>query len=835
MAAVSGTIEAPSQGISQASPAIRLTSQASSLEDSLVEIPEGWRKRPPMDYLGLLSGITLSTNAQFDILTDPDDGTLKLLLLNSEAGACVAHLFNYPALTGTSLTVDSNAQTYLSYGAPSPLQDIGILKAVDTNILTNRLKPVTVDATPNATRPHEAIIFVKAGQFGRQYKVTVQKSGGAGITFYWDTPTGEEANDTLFVDTGVIAYGLLTDVPFTINGNDIDYSPGHNKFNQLSGGGPLTSDGFTIVLRDNLIYLSHTTDFTITAVDGAGGENMAVIKDSVALFSDLPRAGFDGFTVKIDPVSKDGSLPTGAYYVKWTGNADTGVWKETFGPGSQKGIDLASMPIAIIKTGGAWHMQRIPWKQRVVGDETLAPDPGFVGTTIKDVGYAFNRLAILYDEGSLQCAADDPFRVYPATLATAIDSDPFETVTPGASRAKFFAIVPFNKTFLYFGQKKQAVLEAPGEGPVTGSNTKLVELTQYTIEDDHKSAPTLLKLRPQFSNRYAYYPTLVGPNYYAIYEIALDRLSGQPLSENLTPHLPRLLPSTIDRAAGVQASYMIVYGATGSNELFVHLFRYAGSGYDYKRVQNGWFHWNIPSGWTLNGLGNVGTVMIYLLRKGSGEAHVAAMETAPLAVDPGVGATIQTLLDLRLTEALVTSVTYDATVDQSTVTLPFNVADTHQMAARAPAGAFPEGYLAQVVSHSTTHLVVKGDWRTQAFYVGYKYTADWGLSTIYYNSTGDQRPLTSGRLRLRRLKAQLFNSSYLKFTCQVGGRPVRSYTLPVDRLGTPPSFSGTWRRVPINGENEAVNLHFLNDSHLPHRLTSIEWVADFDGKTQRVT
>lgn len=832
MPILSGYLEAPSQGVTQASQAIRLPNQASALEQCLVEIPEGMRKRPPIDLLGTLAGMAgIGTTAAIEIIEDPNTGDLLYLILNTEAGIIVPRLFAYPSLAPVAITVTGAATTYLDTNTPSPFRDIGITRAVDFTILTNRTVTVANSGTTQAARPPEGLVFVKTATFGKFYQMTVTKTGGSPIIASVTTPNGDDANDSFWVDTDKIAQGLA--------GSGYSYT--NDGAACTPGAAALATAGFTVTIQGPVIYLSHpTVDFTILTQDSQGGLAMDTIKDTVQEFSDLPNGDVPpGFVIKIDPQAAEGSLASGAYYLEFTntsnysGNMDTGLWKEVVGPGAELGLNPLTMPIALVNNAGTWTMDTLPWTQRTVGDQTLSPDPGFIGNTINDVGYSFERLALVSDEECFLAAVDNPFRCYPSTMTTEVDSDPMALETPGAARAYFYSIIPFNKTFIVFGTKKQAVIVPPTEGPVTPTATRLELLTSYETEEEDEVSR--LPLRPTFSDRYAYYPMLRGPNYYAIYEIALDRLSQQPLSEDLTPHLPRYLPSTIDRAATIQSSFLIAYGISGGSDIYAHLFRYGGSGYNYQRLQNAWHHWQLAPGWTLCGLTKRATSLHFLMSDPNGLPWIGTMETAPLTLDPNPASTIQTLLDNRMTQAQVASVTYNVLTNTSVITLPHSLPATskHRIAACAPVVAQPEGYLAFVDGFTGSTITVHGNWAATNFYIGYMYSAQWVLNTIYYVGQ-DGRPQHNSVMGLRRLKVDLYQTSYLGCETTVGNRASRSYSLKQTAMGTPMIFTGTWE-VPVMGDNQHTAIQFINDSHLPSRVTGLEWFAEFNPKSQRVT
>lgn len=852
---VSGWIEAPSQGVTQASDQIRLKNQAADLQQCLVDIPDGHRKRPPLDFVGNAQpaiGVQ-DPYCEMRIITDPDTGALLYFVLNNEESGSnwnvKPYLFEYPSLTPVTCNITTPARTYLNTNnnpgdSLNVHQDIGITQAVDYTILCNRTVVAANQSGANPTRNPEGLVFIKTGGYAKTYTLTITiPSTSTTLVCSVTTPDGNVAADATWVGTDTILSGLMgppTPVGgYTVTGDGalVTFN-GTNGLNMYSA---LLSNGFTVEIAGAVGYLKNTVDFTMAIFDDQGGTAADVIKDSVTAFSDLPNSGPpNGFTIKIDPQAAEGSLASGAYYLQyntsssWSSNSTGGTWKECVGPGSALGIDPTTMPVALTKTSGTWGIDVLPWTARTVGDATLSPDPEFVGSVIEDVGYCFERLALISSEEVFLCAVDNPFRIYPSTMTTQVDSDPFSMITPGASRAYFYSIIPFNRTFIVFGRRKQAVISPPAQGPVTPSSTRLEELTSYETEDINFDRQ--LTLRPTFSDRYAYYPQLRSENWFAIYEIALDRLSNQPLSEDLTPHLPRYLPSTIDRAVTVQSAYLILYAESGGNDIWAHMFRYGGSGYNYQRLQNAWQHWNLPANWSVAAFQQRGTLIHFLLKDPSGFGRFCSMDTAPQALDPDISSTIQTMLDIRVIESQCPiAPVYTASTNTTLIQIPIILTANHRIAVRAPVTKLPEGYLGNIEnfgSPANTYLTVQGDWTGVNFFVGVKYTSTWELNTIYYvDQAGHvyyEAPLT-----LQRLKAALYRTSFMGCLTQVGNRAGRSYSLKNNILGSPMLYTGQWE-VPVAGDNAQLGITFINDSHLPHRISGFNWWGEFDAKAQRV-
>lgn len=813
MPEVSAYISAPFQGVSQASPQIALATQAQTLDNVWVDIPEGARKRPPLTWLKkLFDAGVLVDDAQYVTFEDPDDSSLVHLILNREAGSVVPYLFS-SSLAPVTVTVDPDAQTYLDLETPSNLvDDLRVSQVVDDTIITNRLSTVAIQATTNPDRNPEAIIFVKAGAYGRKFTLTITPSGGSPIYGEVVTPSGDNADDSFHVGTDAIAYAFLNAVAYP-----------HNGFSQTRIDAALTAAGISYTLIGPVIYLTSATDFTLISTDDSGGLGMGTIKGKANKFSDLPSHAIDGFTVEISPVSKDNQ--TGGYWVAYDGDPTTGIWKEVLAPGSELGLDPATMPVVLNKDGGTWNLKPTDWKSRTVGSETLLIDPGFVGKVIHDVGYTFGRLSIISSEEIFLTAADDPFRCYPASAATSIDSDPISFQPPGSGRANYRAIVNFKDKAVVIGREQQTLLVAPGDGPVTPTTVKPRGLSDFEITDE-------VPLRPVGSNGRVYFSAPRGSDFVSVYELATDRVSGQDATEDLAPAIPRLLPNTLDRACGVQTSYCTLYGSSGDNALYAHFFRFN----DQQRVQNGWFPMTLPEGWTLNGLSNKGTQMFVLAKDPAGVAHLASMEAAPKDLDSAAAA-ILTNWDMRLRDTHVSSEVYNSISDTTVITAPAGYSFTSLTmvsAMQMSPPVLPEGYLAEIISQTPTTITVRRNWTGQDYWVGYAYVSQWTPFEIQYVSPNDDRPMHSGVLRIDAIWADLARTGFLLGGVSIGSRSSASYTPQALLTGDPPLRTGPWR-FPVGGLAHDTIISFASASHMPFHCIGFEWTGDYNPRARRVT
>lgn len=824
----SGYVTAPWQGVTQAAPAFRLSEQASVLDDSLVEIQKGWRKRPPMIFGAKVANV-LSANANVHDLLDPATGALLHLVLDYQGGHVTALLLDAITLASLAVTVTGPAQTYLDIGPPNPHQDLRVLTAEDFTFVLNRNSQITLDPTPNASRPHEGLIFVKEGGYGWTYNVSVKK-GATTTTVKLVAPSGAVAGDSRYVGTNEIANAMLTGI-HAYDGSNYQGTDG-SMVDVNGGGGPGTGAGsfktilqglgFTVTLKNSVIYLSNATDFTINTDDGHAGIALSSIKDSTQNFSDLPETcPVDGFTVKISPVGA--KVASGSYYVQFSGSGNSqGIWKEVLGPGAATGILVSTLPVALRKVAGVWTLDVVSWKQRTTGDASSCPDPGFVNDYLKDMAFYGGRLGLMYHEGCLFCAADDPFRLYPSTVVTELDSDPFEIDPPDEERAFWEGNALIYGGIVFIGRRSQDFLQNADVGEFTVKSAQIKRLGKYQPD-------TATKLKAIASNERIYLATPRGANNVEFFEFAADRLSGRILPDDISAHIPTLLPNTLDRVATVEPSFAILYGSSAANALFLGMFRYA----NYQRVQTAWFPWFISGGFTLAGLTAHGSAFYLLLRGLDGAGYYATIELSPDVLDDDPSSTVLTKLDIRVSEAACTTA-YNAGLNQTTITPPTPVTVNTQIAARAPGGVvYGEGYLASVISRSGTQIVVTGDWTATPFYCGYSYTATWEPTTIYRMGQ-DHRPVTRARMTVADILLDVTDMSTVTVQVSQPARSIRSYTKGAITIGSIGQFTGQWR-VPVNGQNVKTTLQITDAVHIGGKVGGFEWFGHFDPFFQRTT
>lgn len=815
-------VDGPYEGVSQTPPQLRLAGACQAMEDCLPAIPNGVSKRPPFTWVKKLTSNGLASGSALVIDVPRGDPSLDAtMILSKESGSIVARLFRTSTMAPLTLTVTTAAQTYLNLNAPTPKSGFRATSVEDVTFITNRTVAVADTGTTATARPFEAILWVKAAQYGNGFFVTVTPHVGSPVSASFATGTGATAADTPSLDTSGIAKALF-------DGTDPD--AGHDAVSATHLNA-LISQGFTVTLSGPTIYIAHPSiDFSIATADGQGNTAMVAIKGEANAFSDLPVIAVNGFVVKIDAETAGGFSD---YWVAFDASSSAlkGVWKEVIAPGAPLGLEPTTMPIGMSVTGSpgaeTWTLDTLPWTGRTVGDLTTSPDPPFIGDQITDVKWWRGRLELIANGSVMLSASDSPYKFYASTLVTQLDSDALDFLSPEERKTMFKAGLTFDLRNVIFAHRCQAVISAGG--PVAPDAVRIDLMSDTDFSD---------QVVPQGSNHHVYYAALRS-NALAIYELAIDRLSGLALPQNKTLAVPSYIPATIDTAATELIDYMTLYGSSGLGQIYVHIYRYT----DFQAVQNSFSRWNLPTGWGLAGFYFKSTVLYALLVDSSSNYHWATLDVSPGTIDDGAAAAILTNWDMRVKDTSCTGIAYSAATNQTTYTLPYPVAASIQASVRAPlvVNGYPEGYLPQIASHTTTTVVLKGNWTAYSLWFGYPYNSQIVQSKWYYRGQ-DQRPQHAGRLSLKKMRLDLANFGGLSALVQIDGRADRTMNWsglymndPQTPFNLAPSKATQTLSVPIGGNAEETTITLSNNTHLGFRLLGIEWQADWNPSARRVT
>ena len=303
-------------GVSQQPPALRLPSQAETQINGLSSVVNGLSKRPNSEFIKRLGNANEFDNC-FIHTMQRDSNEFYIVVISTTA----IRVFDK---TGVERTVSGSA-AYLS-GLTSPATELAATTVNDFTFILNKSTTANTNVNLSVSRPPEALVYVKKGEYSTTYNITITKGGASYASTYTTSSSTQDS-------TSAANSAELTTRTTNITNN-------LQSFN--SGGNPLNVN---IVNYGNILHFQSTdgVDFEITCSDGLGDTALLSFKDTVADFKTLPPEGPTGYKIA---VVGDNTKGQDDYYVELRQPTSNGkqVWKETLKDAVKFSLDYATLP-----------------------------------------------------------------------------------------------------------------------------------------------------------------------------------------------------------------------------------------------------------------------------------------------------------------------------------------------------------------------------------------------------------------------------------------------------------------------------------------------------------
>lgn len=795
MALISSSIPNFVNGVSQQPYTLRLNSQGEVQENGLSTVSQGLKKRPPTKHLKKIQNTplgncfihTINRDLSERYITVLTNGDLKVYDING-----VEKTVAFP-----------NGKGYLS--AASPSTSFSAITVADYTFITNRNVTVAPSGATTPTRPFEALINVKAGNYGKEYKVYINGT----LQAEYKTPTGSVAADVDNISTDVIAAQLAADL----------VANGYNSGN------------WTTIKNGSIIYVRNTvSDFSITTEDGFNSAGMVAIKGALQKFSDLPNNAYqNGFIVEITGTGsgETATQPFDSYFVKYetVNSSGVGVWKECPKPGIPSTIGPNTMPhILVRESNGTFTFKQATWKTRLVGDESSNPFPSFVGRNLQDIFFYRNRLGFLSDEAVIFSEAGEYFNFMRTTVTQLLDSDPIDVNASHTKVAILKHAVPFNKQLLLFSEQ-----------------------TQFLIDQGDLLSPKSIgvKVATEFPCNIIAKPVGIGKNVY----FAVDKGNNSSFREyftdlnnqandaiDITAHIPQYIASSIYKiAAAVNEDILVALSTADPSTLYIYKYFFNAN----EKLQSSWSKWTYGSDSTILNVDFIGSDMYLVINRADG----VFLEKATVSLgDIGPSEPYNVHLD-RKVQLGSADVSYSAGFTTINLTsLGYTPSTgTYQLVVRTHP-TLKSGEILNVVWDGT-NAKVAGNITGGTYTFGRRYVFSYQLSTVVVRTPtagGGQKADTEGRLQLRKLAFNYDDAGYFKVKVTPAGRETYNYVFSGKVLGQSSGTIGSYSIsegrfiVPIISQNIGTNITLENDSPLPSSFLSADWEGFYTKRSKAI-
>ncbi len=873
MGLISSSIPNFVNGISQQPFTLRLASQGEMQENGFSTVSQGLKKRPPTKHIAKISDTPLADSGAFVHIINRDEVERYIVVIQNGD----LKVFD---MDGNQKTVNfPNGKAYLS--AASPQTQFRATSVADYTFILNRTVTVT-EATAYTTHPkrgYEALINVKAGNYGKTYAVF----GNGELAAVFTTPNGDNANQGPQVSTEFIASRLreqlvdkynrrvqsITNIVWETSGgwdgeSNITYYTGAT-FN-LEAGAMLSNstifvdgvqcpllyasddkfrvtfgirttppslqaylyqgNGVQVEQSGHVLWIKANGDFTIACDDGFAGNAMVAIKNKVQHFSDLPnRCPVDGFAVEI---AGDTGSSFDNHWVKYDmsgGATSNGVWKETCEPGLSVGMHWDTMPWALVREAdGSFTFKRLTWGTRKVGDAKSNPNPSFLNRPLNDVFFYRNRLGLLCDENIIFSEAGEYFNFYRTTVTQLTDSEPIDVAVSHAKVSILEHAIPFNKQLLIFSGQTQFVID---QNDILSPKTVSVKMaTEFTCSVNCKPVPV---------GKNVYFVAEKG-DWSAVREYYADFNNLSNDSQDVTGHVAKYIPSGVFKiTTSTNEDILCLMTNKEPNVLYVYKYFWANS----EKLQSAWSKWTFPAGNIIINAEFLQSELLLVVSRYDG-VFLEKMNLSLGYSEPSEPYPV--LLDRKRTVSKDT-VTYDYATNKTRYPDLLETAQGEVIMAVTATGGNEKAGVVLPVKTDDTGPYVEGDFTGTDLIVGRQYSFVYMLSPITMKAAqagGGQKSDTEGRLQIRKIAFNYADTGFFDVWVKPHNRNTYKYRYAGKTLGLEtvtigqPSFDTGRFLVPVMSRNVDTQITIINDSPLQCSILSADWEGFYVKRSQAV-
>ena len=553
------------------------------------------------------------------------------------------------------------------------------------------------------------------------------------------------------------------------------------------------------------------------------GELLNVVAGSVNDVGDLPSQCKHGMVVEvINSVAEEDN-----HYVKFFGNNDKdgeGTWEECAKPGRKIRLKRSTMPVLLIRTAdGNFRLSELDgstytisgtqysvpqWDDALVGDDVTNPEPSFIGKNINKLLFFRNRFAILADENIVMSRPGDFTNFFAKSAIQLIASDPIDIAASSEYPAILFDGIQVNTGLILFSKNQQFMLTTDSDvfSPTTA---KINALSTYNF--NFSTNPISLGTTIGFLDN--------AGKFSRFFEMAQVQREGEPQVIEQSAVVSRLFEKDLKLISNSRENSVIFFSEEGTNTLY---------GYRYfdqitERKLASWFRWTLT-----------GTIQYHCMQDDNLYVVVRNNNKDQLLkyaikMDSNTFALAENRVHLdHLMSISTTSNSYSG--GKTTFSKPIGIESNAQLAAYdVDAGNNLGRY--GLITINGSNLELDGDWSGETFLIGYQYTMEVKLPTIYYLTQSGQnwRADTRANTVIHRVKFGFGPIGLYETTLTRIGRT--DYTEEFEVSGANQYSSNTGsivddnilRTVPIYDRNTNAQLTIKSTHPAPATIHNMTW------------
>lgn len=525
-------------GVSQQVAKDRIDGQNEEQLNMTSDLVTGPRKRAPVRAIAQLGAYT--DPAKITSHRTNIGGEDVLLLVDTASGK----LQVVRESDGTQLYTSTNS--YLVAASCKSIRFAGL--GEELFIANTSIKPTEVAASSATGLPdpkRTGYAFVQSGAFSKIYNLSITRQSTGVTTTVSKTTSDSTASDAQ---------------PEKIMEDLTTAASSHATIG--------TAQGFVYSRVGAYLFISAPYDITVSTDSGSAYmlcSNASTIRDTSQLPANLPQEA-NGYILAV------GTTTSKSYY-RWENG--TKKWVEDAAPVAQ--TTLTNMPLRLSHNGVMYALEAPEYERRASGDTDSNPSFSFTRFGITGFTTMQGRLIILSNEYVCASGSDKPLRWYRSSVASLLDSDPWEVAANAAVSSPYEYATQFNKDLILFAKTHQGIV--PGSNLLTPRTAVATVATQYSCTNDAAPAAT---------GRSVFFVAPRSQDYGAVWEMTPSQYTDtQVQADDVTAHIPRYVKGPFRFVRASTTSNIVVFGTADRKELLVHEYLWSGA----EKTHAAWHRW----------------------------------------------------------------------------------------------------------------------------------------------------------------------------------------------------------------------------------------------------
>ena len=490
------------------------------------------------------------------------------------------------------------------------------------------------------------------------------------------------------------------------------------------------------------------------------------------------------------------------------------------------------MPVALIRTadgnfrlaeldGATYTISSVDykhpqWDDCIVGDEVTNAEPSFIGKNINKMLFFRNRLALLSDENIILSRPGDFFNFWAKSAIAFVPSDPIDLSASSEYPAILYDGIQVNTGLILFTKNQQFMLTTDSD-VLSIQTAKINAISSYNF--NYTTNPISLGTTVGFLDN--------AGKYSRFFEMAGVLREGEPQVIEQSAVVSRLFNKDLKLISNSRENSVIFFSEEGTSTLYGY--RYFDQINDRKMAS--WFKWTVTGDIQYHCMQDDA---LYVVVKNNSKDQLLKYS---LKMDSNTF-TVDTTNRVHLDHLMSTNGwSYNATTNKSTKAKPTGLESTNQLAAYDVDDTVSSGNPTNAIGRyaeitvNGSNLELTGDWSGQTFLIGYLFTMQVDIPTIYYRKQSGTTWQSDTR------------ANTVVHRVKLGFGPVGIYETTVTRTGKPnyddlfevtpadqylANYSGIFddnvlRTVPIYDRNTNTSLTIKSTHPAPATLHNMTW------------